>query len=258
ELLTPDHYPHGQTYADRSVRLASSFRVRTRDHADQHEGRRDIFPGPGELILQPVEILAGPAWLIVCWHPRRVYRGIKVERELPSGEPGGRFREAIEHRWRGYGGTTSGDLGVLLLHELALTYAPVYYRLYDWLEETELSFYVTSHIDQAALAEIWSSMALLRHWISPLHIAGVRSDRDKAWLPNVTLQREVNRVDDRVDGALDRLRELATALRSAFNTTYSKLEEQARERQEATRRRVELIAAGFLVPTLVVGLLRRN
>src|SRR5262249_60489780 len=111
ELLTPDHYPHGQTYADRSVRLASSFRVRTRDHADQHEGRRDIFPGPGELILQPVEILAGPAWLIVCWHPRRVYRGIKVERELPSGEPCGRFREAIEHRGRGYGGTTTGAPG---------------------------------------------------------------------------------------------------------------------------------------------------
>jgi Mg2+ and Co2+ transporter CorA len=144
------------------------------------------------------------------------------------------------------------------MHELALSYAPAHRKLYDWLEEAELSLYVTNHVDEEALAQLWAYMTLLRHWLSPLNVAGLRVERHKAWLPNVTVAAEVERIDDRVDRALASLRSLATALRSAFASVYSVEEQRGRDRREATQRRVELIAAAFLVPTLVVGFYGAN
>src|SRR5205809_1077026 len=60
DLLQPDHYPQGRRYDAGRVRLVSTFRVEPRDGADHPH--RDVFPGPVDLMIQPVEILAGEGW----------------------------------------------------------------------------------------------------------------------------------------------------------------------------------------------------
>jgi hypothetical protein len=255
DLLEPDHYPHGRRYDNGRVRLVSTFSVEPRDGIDhQHRG---VFPGPGDLVVQPVEILAGDGWLVSCWHPRRVYRGIRVVAAEPA-MPHDDLLGAVQTEWVGGQGRTSGDLGVMLMHELSLSYAPAHRKLYDWLEEAELSLYLTNHTDREELARLWASMTLLRHWLTPLNLVGLRSNADKAWLPGITDRDEARRADDLVDRSLAALRDLATALRSAFSAVYAQLEQRERDRREATQRRIELVAAGFLVPTLIVGFFGAN
>ena len=257
DLLKPDHYPDGKDYEGTGVRLASTFRVEAQDRHPEVAKRRDVFPGPGDLLLQPVELLAGKGWLISCWHPQRIYNGIRISQELPA-EACDPFRLEVAIRWQHGTGKTSGDLGVMLMYELALSYSPARHKLYDWLEEAELSLYVTSDIDREALARLWASMTLFRHWLTPLNVAGLPVEPDKAWLPNVTDTKTACDVDERVESALGGLRRLATALRSAFGALYSQLEQRGRDQREATQRRVELIAAAFLVPSLIVGFYGAN
>jgi Mg2+ and Co2+ transporter CorA len=255
DLLEPDHYPQGRRYDDGRIRLVSTFSVAPRDDVDH--AHRGVFPGPGELVVQPIEILAGDGWLVSCWHPRRVYRGIRVSATEPPMEHQDLIG-AVEAEWVAGQGRTSGDLGVMLMHELSLSYAPAHRKLYDWLEEAELSLYLTNHTDREELARLWASMTLLRHWLTPLNLVGLRSNADKAWLPGITDREEAKRADDLVDRSLAALRDLATALRSAFSAVYAQLEQRERDRREATQRRIELVAAGFLVPTLIVGFFGAN
>ena len=258
DLLDPDEEPKGKPYPDSGARLVSTFRVDAVERDPDAERRKDAFPGPGHLRLQPVELLAADGWLISCWHPQRTYNGIRPEKKTTPAEPCDPHREQVAIRWRDGAGQTSGDLGVLLMHELALSYAPVHRKLYDWLEGAELALYLTDHADQEALARLWAYMTLLRSWLVPLNVAGLRIEREKAWLPNVTDEDEVERVDDRIDRSLASLRSLATALRTAFSSVYSVEEQRGRDRKEETQRRIELIAAAFLVPTLVVGFYGAN
>ena len=50
----------------------------------------------------------------------------------------------------------------------------------------------------------------------------------------------------------------ARRLRSSFNLLHGQEAEQQRDRTDRLQRRVELIAAGFLIPTLIVGFYGAN
>jgi hypothetical protein len=144
------------------------------------------------------------------------------------------------------------------MHELALSYAGAHRKLYDWLEEWELNLYVVAGAEREPLGQIWGSMSLLRRWIGPLNPPGLRAEIEKCWLPGATDHDEVIAVDNRIDKALSALRDLGKVVRAAFGLMHSQLEEQGRERRERTARFVEIIAAVFLVPTLVVGFFGAN
>lgn len=100
-------------------------------------------------------------------------------------------------------------------------------------------------------------MAVLRDWLGPLNRAGLRADLGKAWLA-ATVHSEVIAVDDRVDEALDDLEKLSDTLRSSFNVLHFQQAEEQRARTEQMQHRIELLAAIFLVPTLVVGFYGAN
>lgn len=138
DLLTPDERPEGARY-EGDIHLASSFGVTP--WRPERQGERGTPQGVGVLRFQPVEILAGSSWLVTCWHPERIFQGSRKVDEQPPGEADDLF-EAVAARWRRNPGRLPGDLGISVLHELALTYAPAHRALHAWLEDWELSLYI--------------------------------------------------------------------------------------------------------------------
>lgn len=261
DLLTPDEQPCGQRYGG-GIRLASSFSVtswRPVEHVERGKPQ-----GVGVLHFQPVELLAGRDWLITCWHPQRTFQGSKMIEEDPPGDADELF-EAVAERWERRSCEMAGDLGVWVMHELALTYAPAHRDLYAWLEDWELSLYTKGDDDGDGkgsedpdqLPELWGLMAVLRSWLTPLNKPGLRSDLGKAWLP-ASDHSAVKEVDDRVDKALAALGRMSETLRQSFGLLHLEQTEEQRQLSERMQRRFELIAAGFLVPTFIVGFYGAN
>ncbi len=255
DLLTPDDSPEGVTYGDGSIRLASTFSIEAkRDEAPVERGKPQ---GTGVLEFQPVEILAGDGWLISCWHPTRTFEGPARAADGPPKSADEIF-SGVAERWHRSSGRCAGDLGVSVMHELALSYVPAQRELMNWLEDWELSLYVEDGIDSGdQLPELWGTMAMMRNWLSPLNRPGLRRDIGKAWLPAQD-HAAVIEVDDRVDRALAGLAKLSENLRQAFGLLHVEQAEERRERDEKSKRRLENLAAVFLVPTLVVGFYGAN
>lgn len=254
DLLTPDERPEGARY-EGDIHLASSFSV-TPWRPDQ-QSERGTPQGVGVLRFQPVEILAGSNWLVTCWHPERIFQGSRKVDEQPPGAADDLF-EAVAARWRRNPGQLPGDLGISVLHELALTYAPAHRALHAWLEDWELSLYIENDLDNHdQLPELWGLMAVLRDWLNPLNKAGLRADIGKAWLP-ASDHAAVIEVDDRVDKALAALGKLSDTLRQSFGLLHLEQTEEQRRQSERTQHRVELIAAAFLLPTFIVGFYGAN
>jgi Mg2+ and Co2+ transporter CorA len=255
DLLTPDEEPKGRDYTGGEIRLASTFSV----VAHRREIKRERGePRPaGSLTFQPVELLAGNDWLITSWHPPRTVRGIERTDDGPHGDPA-RIYEEVAQVWAGGKGENAGDLGLLIMHELALTYAPAHRAIYTWLEDWELGFYTEDdRFDRHGLAELWAIRAVLRDWLEPLNRPGLRHDLAKAWLPGATHQLVVD-VDDRIDKALSNLARLGEALRASFSLLHVQQSEQARQRTEEMQHRIEIIGFPFLIATLIVGLYGAN
>jgi Mg2+ and Co2+ transporter CorA len=255
DLLTPDERPEGARY-EGDIRLASSFSVIAWRPKQQSE--RGAPQGVGVLRFQPVELLAGSSWLVTCWHPERIFQGSRrMDDDQPPGDADDLF-EAVAARWKRRPGQMPGDLGISVMHELALTYAPAHRTLYAWLEDWELSLYIEDDLDNHdQLPEVWGLMAVLRDWLNPLNKAGLRADIGKAWLP-VSDHAAVIEVDERIDKALKELGRLSDTLRQSFGLLHLEQAEEQRRHSEQTQHRVELIAAAFLVPTLIVGFYGAN
>jgi hypothetical protein len=255
DLLTPDEEPAGLLYGDGEIRLASSFGVEAwRPDAKLERGAAQ---GVGVLVFEPVELLARQDWLITCRHPSRTYRGAEPMSEGPA-DDGGEFFRAVATRWAQRGPGNAGDLGIAVMYELALTYAPAHRALSVWLEDWELSLYVNDELDNRdQLPELWGLMAVLRNWLGPLNKAGLRGDIAKAWLPGTDLKGVVE-VDDRVDKALASLAKLSETLRQSFGLLHLEQTEDQRRHSERTQHRFEAAAAVFLVPTLIVGFYGAN
>jgi hypothetical protein len=254
DLLEPDEEPEGKSFADR-IRLASSFAVEARGPSGT--GRRGEAQGAGELVFQPVELLSGDDWLLTCWHPRRTFVGASELSDHEAAHPPEGLLENVARRWAGGTGRNAGDLGVLVMHELALGYVPAYRALGGWLEDWEMGMYLQDEPDRETFARLWGSMAVLRDWINPLNRSGLRADIDKAWLC-ATDREIVVGVDDRLNKTLAGLKELAQSLRGALQLLHIEQNEKRREEAERVQRRIELAAAAFLIPTLIVGFYGAN
>lgn len=255
DLLTADEAPAGVSFGDGSIRLASTFAVEAIRPGEKMV--RGKAQGAGVLRFQPVELLAGPSWVISCWHPRRTFQGAKQIGEEGAGSADGVFR-CVTGRWLSGSGGSPSDLGISVMHELALSYAPTHRALFAWLEDWELSLYVEDDLENRdELPELWGLMAVLRDWLNPLNRPGLHADLTKAWLPATDHDAVVD-VDQRVDKALAELARLSETLRQSFGLLHLEQTEGQRHHSERMQHRIELAAAGFLVPTLIVGFYGAN
>ena len=257
DLLNISDKREGARYHHGEVRSISTFAVEAKRRTRPENGR-EVADG-GELVIQPLELLAGPGWLVAFWHPPRNYRGASAEGPPREPRPPEDLIHAVEARWVRGGGRSSGDLGVMIVHELGLGYRPATFAIRSWVEEWELRLYLEDQLDRGGLERLWGSMATLREWIQPLNRPGMAGDPDKAWFAEVSDDRLLVEADDKcVDRALMELRDLADVLRADFNVMSARLLEEQRERREQLQRRVEIGAAAFLVPTLIVGFYGAN
>ena len=265
DLLSPDTRPEEARWADGRIRLASTFAVYPTQTKDGRGNWSCPVPS-ADLLYQPVEMISDTDWLVTCWHPTEAYSG--WERVGETGEPRGHeeVERSVGKHWQSHGASsaTAADLGVLVMHELALTYAPAARQLYAALEEWERDLYKDVQgdltkltVDPTMVNQLWQARSRLWDWVNPLNIPGVNDDLDKAWLP-ATDHDHVKAVDKHVDHALIDLAKLGETLRASFHSLQLLKAEAHRDRIEARQRRIEVLAAVFLIPTLIVGFYGSN
>ena len=261
DLLTPDVQPEGESYEDGAICLASTFSVAA-DRPDRKVAR-GTAQGAGVLTFQPVELIASHGWIVSCWHPRQTFE----EGQRTKGDPGDAadLRRAVERRWRRGAGGHAGDLGISIMHELALTYGPAERELHAWLEEWELSLYRDNgSCRREQLSELWGLMAVLRDWVNSLDRPGVADDLGKAWLP-ASDERAIASVSRCIERSLDDIASLSNTMRQSFGVLHVEQGEEQRRRSEEQQRerergqqRFEIAGVVFLVPTLIVGFYGAN
>ncbi len=263
DLLCRDDIPEGRSWDNGGVRLASSFAVYA-PAARENGGLKPIFTPSAEAVYEAVELLAGKNWLITRWHHACLFRGAKLIEDGLRPVSRDDLLSAVSKRWIAGNGGSAGALGVLAMHELALTYAPTHRRFCAALEEWELALYggegeprKVSDEDERRLRDLWGARARLRDWLNPLNVPGLRGDPNKAWLPTSD-HKEVVAVDERIDDSLRELSKLGDTLRSSFQLLFIQKSEAQREHNERSQRRLEIIATIFLVPTIVVGFFGAN
>jgi hypothetical protein len=248
DLLDVRGRREGERYTEGRIRSLSAFRASTR-----------TLDGGGEVTFQPVEMLAGEEWVITCWHTRRIYREARPYSENEPPEPRDDLHDAVTERWSVDSGRTAGDLATMILYELGLTHRQACFAIRGWLEQWELRLYLHNEIDQEGLERLWGLMAQLREWVQPLNRPGITEDSTKSWFSGVSDHRLAAKVDDHcVDRALSEIRHLADTMRDTFQVLSARLLEEQRDRRELLQRRIEIAAAAFLVPTLVVGFYGAN
>lgn len=270
-VLSPIAEPDDGPFREGAIRLSAPFSIRAVPAPDSDQealgeegqvGASDASGCPGQLVIRPVKLLAGPAWLVSCWHHPLRFSGTRLQETLNLETTYEQRKYValndVARAWCKGRARTSADLGVLLMHELSLTYAPTHRKIAEWLEGWELDLYVRDRIARRPIAYIWGSLTLFRRWLAPLNPPGARADIEKAWFSGATDHDEVQAVDSRIDKALGNLKDLADTARTSFGLLQGKLEERARVQRESFQRRVEIIAAIFLVPTLVVGFFGAN
>ena len=263
DLLEPDRLPQDEEWDAGAIRLASTFAVYP---TASKNGRADwscAIPS-ADLVYQPVELVSNGDWLLTCWHRSEVYCGYDRVGEPRAAREHGEICRGVAKRWLAKEGDVAADLGVLVMHELALTYAPAHRQLYAALEEWELDLYgdvkgdlTMLRADPGTLRNLWSARARFLDWLNPLNIPGLNEDLDKAWLPAAD-HAEVKLVDRRVDKALSALGHLGESLRASFHSLQLLSAEGQRDRGERRQRRIERLAAIFLIPTLIVGFYGAN
>ena len=209
----------------------------------------------GSLTFQVVEMLAGTGWLVTCWHAPRTFAGAEEE---PGVGPLGDHAEVvadIEEAWTEGGGSTAGDLGLIVIERLVDTYPDVRHALFDWLEAWELDLYrrcdTEAPPDRRTLIELRALVFQFRKTIAPLNAA--RGNARTYWFADVTSAEEAERIDDRIDRALRVAIELSDRLRSALDLVQLQLAQVQGRKTERLQEKFELVAAVLLVPTLVAG-----
>jgi hypothetical protein len=246
DLLEADLWPKRRSYGD--VRAMSAAAVLPTESTDAGSHA-------GSLHFQVVEMLAGPGWLVTCWHAPRTFTGSEEE---PGVEPLGDHDGLIEdilREWSEGEGSTAGDLGLTILDRLVDTYPDVRQALFDWLEAWELDLYRRCETDAApdrrTLIELRALTFQYRKAIAPLNAAHGKART--YWFADVTDGVEAERIDDRIDRALRAVTELSDRLRSALDVVQLQLAQVQGRRTERLQQKFELIASVLLVPTLIAG-----
>jgi hypothetical protein len=263
-LLRGGEYPHVRPLApDWSIRAVSIVDVHALEPGD---GDDAATSSAGALEFQLVDFVAGDGWLLSCSHRRRRFRGAH---EIGDDEPRSlRLRPRIEDRWLNEGGKTAGDLGTLILHQIACDYTDARRHFHAWLESWELEFFRgagdgAAAYEVATLAELRGLVAAFSKRLRALRLP--RAFENRGWFPDVTLTERAASVDELIDRALDDLDRVNAAVRSSFDLVQSQVSRhqlQLAQRQNEVSKRLQdkitLITSVLLVPGLIASVYGAN
>jgi hypothetical protein len=115
DLITPKRFAAGGSYGDSDVVATSGFRIRHLHAA----GNGSAAPNgrDGASIFEPVQMLVGSDWLLSCWLPSRVFRGIGDPVPVADESSSGLYL-AIAKRWPTSNASSAEGLAKLVRHEL--------------------------------------------------------------------------------------------------------------------------------------------
>jgi hypothetical protein len=271
DLLTPDALPKSETYGDErtGVRTVSVPALVSREIVDDD----DDFDGVDEqLIIQIVELVVGPGWMVTCWHHSRTIVGGGEICLGPSllREP---FFSHVGHRWltdAAEGPKDANELATYLSRSLVATYGASLRMLQRWVSSWEVNFYKTlggpdgdpaerKSLKDAA-AEISNFLAIVGEFsrsVNAFRLAGDEMPND-TWFSGPESGEQAKALRSAVDAAADKLAQLYDEIRADMDLLT--IQSQARQQEASERLQGYLgkVTGLILVPTFVAGLFGAN
>ncbi|HXF00728.1 MAG TPA: hypothetical protein VN458_10345 [Solirubrobacterales bacterium] len=125
DLITPKRFATGGSYRDSEVIMTSGFRIRHLDpvtngsEAANGNGRKVAGGHPAASIFEPLQILVGQDWVLSCWLPTRVFRGLCDPVHVADESSSGLYL-AVAKRWPTSNATDAAGLVKLVRRELAV------------------------------------------------------------------------------------------------------------------------------------------
>ena len=116
DLITPERFASGGRYGDSRVAISSAFRIR-----HLQPGTDDGVPVGADgvtSVFEPVQLLVGDDWLLSCWLPPRVFRGLGDPVDATENSSSGLYL-AVSKRWVTSGADSAEDLASLVRRQLA-------------------------------------------------------------------------------------------------------------------------------------------
>ena len=182
DLIGRDEIPQVRQIS--GVRIVSAFSVTAVE--SEADPENDSVTKAGDLVFQPVEFVVGPRWLLnSCWQGDKPVRAENLSENQPVRADD--LLENVTLRWRTGGFHSPGDLALLILRELAGTYADARRQLYSWLESWELDF-TRRHEDTEVetLTSLRQLIAEFRKQLAPLQRSDLIGNPQRIWFPGVT------------------------------------------------------------------------
>jgi hypothetical protein len=216
-------------------------------------------------VFDLLEMLAVRDWLVSVWHPSKVYSGAREADMAPPDSQ--QLEEMVATRWTRDNASSAGDLGTLILYSLAMSYTNARRTLHSWLETWELEFFSAvgsdRELNSRALAELRGLIGEFAKRLRSMKLK--REDEHKSWFAGLSSNRRAKEIDEMLSRALEDLSELNALIRSSFDLAQlhatqqqRQAAEQQRQAAEGVQRKLELITALLLVPTLIAGIFGAN
>jgi hypothetical protein len=119
DLITPKRFASasGGRYGDSPVVISSAFRIR-----HLQPGTNGNVPAGADgvtSVFEPVQLLVGHNWLLTCWLPPRVFRGLGDPLDAVDESSSGVYL-AVAERWPTSNADSAEDLASLVRRQLAV------------------------------------------------------------------------------------------------------------------------------------------
>lgn len=292
DLLTPDIEPKSETYGEErtGVRTISVPALVAREIPDDD----DDFDGVDEqLVIQIVELVVGPGWMITCWHRSRTLGGGGVVHDGPSllREP---FLSHVAHRWlHDPTGLTdsdepkeAGDLAVYLARSLVATFGASLRMLQRWVSSWEVGFYKTlgdkdgarslrGSVERkslkAAAAEISNFLAIVGEFSRSVNAFRLAGDEmpNETWFADPerrarvdstesVVNEQAKALESSVEAAAEKLSQLYDEIRADMDLLMIQSQASQQESSERLQGYLGKVTGLILVPTFVAGLFGAN
>jgi hypothetical protein len=125
DLITPKRFAVGGSYRNSEVIITSGFRIRhlgsgaNGTNATNGNGSNPTNGHPVASVFEPLQLLVGDDWLLSCWLPARVFRGLCDPVHVADESSSGLYL-AVAKRWPTSDAQSTADLAKLVRRELAV------------------------------------------------------------------------------------------------------------------------------------------